>query len=444
MHVRVHVDKARCINVCSIYAHVDQTNDRENVIRKRECLFRDAFEYLASLSDAPTLLMGDFNTLVEDSEVLSGALSTGDWIDLAARFGKTDPTCSGKHGRRKDLVLANRTLAGLARGVSTPRSAPVAPHLPVQLNLGDWSSWAWTIHKPRAIPTSDQDRESDEAKGKAERAAEAVRQAVAGTDIDEHWKVVCDACENFLQGEANSDDQLQQGRGMPPQLERRDRMPPTSKGDVTADDIASRRRKSAAIDLRLLIGDVDALEGPGEVLRRLQLRWAKMRKTLARTLPGFGSTPEMPSLEALRTWHAQLLTVVAVEAAKTRAARRQAWADKLKRAMLRRDFRPVLEWCKGSSRRGLSHILTSGGALTADPQEVDEALWAASAWGGIFARYAEAEEPQWADFARRYSSAFPDQAQCEYESLTGEHLQATLRRMSGSKACGLDGWRVQS
>ena len=101
VHVWVHVDKARCINVCSIYAHVDQTNDHENVICKRECLFRDAFEYLASLSDAPTLLMGDFNTLVEDSEVLSGALSTGDWIDLAARFSKTDPTCRGKHGRRK-------------------------------------------------------------------------------------------------------------------------------------------------------------------------------------------------------------------------------------------------------------------------------------------------------------------------------------------------------
>ena len=98
-------------------------------------------------------------------------------------------------------------------------------------------------------------------------------------------------------------------------------MPPTSKGDVTADDIVSRRRKSAAIDLRLLIRDIDALEGPGEVPRRLQLRWAKMRKTLVRTLPGFGLTPEMPSLEALRTWHAQLLTVVAVEAAKTRAAR---------------------------------------------------------------------------------------------------------------------------
>ena len=91
VHARVHINKARCINVCSLYAPVDQQTD-EGPKRERESIFNDAFEYLASLGDAPTLLMGDFNTLVEDSMVLQGALATGEWVDVAARFGKTEPT----------------------------------------------------------------------------------------------------------------------------------------------------------------------------------------------------------------------------------------------------------------------------------------------------------------------------------------------------------------
>ena len=97
---------------------------------------------------------------------------------------------------------------------------------------------------------------------------------------------------------------------------------------------------------------------------------------------------------------------------------------------------------QGSSRRGLSHIRTPAGTLTADPQEVDEALRASDAWGGIFARYMEEEEPRWDDFVERYRNALPERARCEHGGLSGEDLQSTLMRMSGTKACGLDGWRV--
>ena len=157
---------------------------------------------------------------------------------------------------------------------------------------------------------------------------------------------MCAACEDFLQGEAGTRDERMQGRGDPRQPERRERMPPLAKDGVVAEDMAARRRKNAATEVKQLIQIAAQLEGPGAIPYGIERKWKKMRKALIRTLPNFDSTPELPPLGVLRAWHGELLTMIAVESAKTRDLRVSAWSDKLKRAMIRRDFRPVLEWCK--------------------------------------------------------------------------------------------------
>eukprot|EP00754_Rhynchopus_humris_P030393 Rhum_TRINITY_DN15269_c1_g2::Rhum_TRINITY_DN15269_c1_g2_i1::g.147151::m.147151 len=446
VHALVHLSRSQAINVCSLYEHC---GDKSEAVRLREKLVTDALEYATALGDIPTVILGDFNTSTTAGGALSAALDTEVWVDVAARFGHTNATCRQGAGSRIDFAIANRPLAGMVTGVRTPQDAPVFPHLPVLIDLdvaaGD--AWAWAYRKPREIPASEHsgpvtERVERLRTERAQQAADAVRRAWSGTSIDEMWGLVCDACESFLMAEAEVDDTTYRGRGRTPELERRERASPRAKDEVAASDAVQRRRKECAIGIRHLLRGSSTLLGPGCSPTALQNKWRKIRGNLLRLWPDADLAEMLPDEELLRQWNARLCTEIATAEGRARDARISAWRDRLKRASLAGEHRPVIDWCKDSARSGITHLRGVDGGTTSDPQEIDALLRAQDAWGGVFARYAEREEPDWLDFAARYRSRFPGRVTCTHGELEGEDLCETAARMSSRKASGTDGWRV--
>eukprot|EP00973_Karenia_brevis_P079659 11053318-Karenia_brevis.AAC.1 len=62
------------------------------------------------------------------------------------------------------------------------------------------------------------------------------------------------------------------------------------------------------------------------------------------------------------------------------------------------------------------------------------------AWLPIFAKFSEKPEPAWTEFHERFRAQICFQ-EMAVSDITGDELQAVLKRMSGS--AGMDGWRVE-
>ena len=130
---------------------------------QNEKFLQDVFAEAASLGDVPVIVCGDYNILVEMSQVLSGLVTSGQWVDAGAAFaaaGDTapEPTYVFKdQSSRIDMILMNpaatRHFTGFA--VLEVPEGGIKRHKPVTTTF-DFTipkSTAWATQTIKRAPT---------------------------------------------------------------------------------------------------------------------------------------------------------------------------------------------------------------------------------------------------------------------------------------------------
>ncbi|KAJ9456897.1 hypothetical protein DIPPA_17327 [Diplonema papillatum] len=146
-------DGKRMLHLMTVYAHARGR-------ARREELLEAVFEVAAGLGDVPVLVMGDWNTAVEDSPALRKAVSVGHWTDAALldaqrRGRQPESTCSqADGGTRIDMVFANAAAVGAVQQVAVTRVPDVPTHsaVVVDLNLERLQATTGTVVRPAPIP----------------------------------------------------------------------------------------------------------------------------------------------------------------------------------------------------------------------------------------------------------------------------------------------------
>ena len=166
-----------------------------------------AFLEAGSLGSGSVVKCGDFNVKVENSHVLTGALSSGAWTDAAEMFARaTDthvqPTYYTPQGinSRIDLCFWNETATRMLVNCEVLSVPPdgIKRHkrVEVQLEVGLQKEFARGLPKPQsAVAQEDLD---EMAQTKVEEKEEAFFEAVANKDIDAMWAIWCAIAESYL------------------------------------------------------------------------------------------------------------------------------------------------------------------------------------------------------------------------------------------------------
>ncbi|KAJ9458041.1 putative ubiquitin thioesterase L96 [Diplonema papillatum] len=196
-------DGKRMLHLMTVYAHARGR-------ARREELLEAVFEVAAGLGDVPVLVMGDWNTAVEDSPALRKAVSVGHWTDAALldaqrRGRQPESTCSqADGGTRIDMVFANAAAVGAVRQVTVTRVPGVPTHsaVVVDLNLQRLQATTGTVVRPAPIPAGSSMLSVEERGVLCAKMMEPTRarhmEAAAREDVEAMWRLSAQPAEAYL------------------------------------------------------------------------------------------------------------------------------------------------------------------------------------------------------------------------------------------------------
>ena len=200
--------------VLVLYGYADARSDPVKA-NLNETLLELAFAEANACGDMPVLVVGDFNTTVGESLMLTTQVNSGNWADIAhvkanAR-GETpvDTFLSNRNGvwasSRNDLCLMNS--ASLERFLSfevLDDATCIVPNHKFQqvtLKTGRAPQRALRTQKPRVLPEHEPLPETDRLRLADEilsRRLPDFEQAIEGQDPDLAWEAWCHMTEDWL------------------------------------------------------------------------------------------------------------------------------------------------------------------------------------------------------------------------------------------------------
>ncbi len=188
-----------------------------------------------------------------------------------------------------------------------------------------------------------------------------------------------------------------------------------------------------------------ASAGPGALPHRARQTWENAKRQLNASLlrndEGFDSlrrAEDMPTLAVITDALASARAAAAHQERLVRYERIAVWKKRMQECF---DSAPraIFRWCAGTAHQTVTSVARADGSITANVAEMDEIV--GRAWAPIFRKFTdENPEPPWGDFKDRFRDNIARHP-LDLAPLTAEQLQATLSRMSGQQAGGLDGWR---
>ena len=438
--------------------------------------WQQALDYAARHGAAPQLIGGDFNFPLDDllqaPPTLQGLLLTRRLVDadseLAATAGRS-PLCSyvgvrGGRPTRIDGLLVDTRLAALLRGSEVLPACGIPHHRPVRFDLlaeGAVQSVVKRVRLPRVvIPPLPEEERIPLVQSLLDPLGPRWHAELAAGDVDRLWSTWTWAAEETLL--ALSVPGLRPGAELPAaprnykrgrgtvRLLKRVRLCPRQRR-TTGDLVACPEARLQAVQgsLRTVLGWLERPDPrPGAAPRLVMEAWYALQRRLQRVhalgdeyaaLQVPDPPDRLPPAAELRGLRTALQGRIRTERQRGDKDRLQAWRDWLDEAWSSKQG-AVYKWLKGESfAPPVTFLVRPDGTPTANLREMDSLLQ--DAWRPINCKYAEAAEPDPAEFLRRYGR----HVRCVpmiSGPLTGRRLRRALMRMHPS-ALGLDGWSLE-
>ena len=438
--------------------------------------WQQALDYAARHGAAPQLIGGDFNFPLDDllqaPPTLQGLLLTRRLVDadseLAATAGRS-PLCSyvgvrGGRPTRIDGLLVDTRLAALLRGSQVLPACGIPHHRPVRFDLlaeGAVQSVVKLVRLPRVvIPPLPEEERIPLVQSLLDPLGPRWHAELAAGDVDRLWSTWTWAAEETLL--ALSVPGLRPGAELPAaprnykrgrgtvRLLKRVRLCPRQRR-TTGDPVACPEARLQAVQgsLRTVLGWLERPDPrPGAAPRLVMEAWYALQRRLQRVhalgdeyaaLQVPDPPDRLPLAAELRGLRTALQGRIRTERQRGDKDRLQAWRDWLDEAWSSKQG-AVYKWLKGESFvPPVTFLVRPDGTPTANLREMDSLLQ--DAWRPINCKYAEAAEPDPAEFLRRYGR----HVRCVpmiSGPLTGRRLRRALMRMHPS-APGLDGWSLE-
>eukprot|EP00435_Cladocopium_sp_Y103_P021024 s395_g5.t1 len=444
------------IYAMTIYGYPGAGDKQPAAYANNEALFTAAFDALATLGSVPIVLGGDFNTEVENSDVLRSALGTGQYFDVLrwkAHSLDLEPEGTNKlSGNRIGYMLFNREAfaAFMDGGVLHEPSFPV--HLPVfaDLQLGCFKQHCLIRHVPAPIP-SRQDLAGLENQlflidalicNKVHAIHSPMwEQGLAQCDVDKLFQIWCERAEAFLLLEASLPFDTwttYTGRSSPKKPKQGYVCKRSTVGLEGAQFADAKKLSDLCGKLKELQRQMEAAPTSHfGCAGTIFLRTWKNAQALAAKLQ-FDPFPEMPSAAFLQQAVLQCDQRLEKLTKQRQQERVATWKDKLRHDWFQ-SRRKVFQWMRNEPFSSLSLLQRHDGSLTGNLQEIDQLVQ--SAWRAIFSKYADTPEPSWETFRARFGQ-YIRAAPFELSPITGEKLAAAAKKQSTHTAMGADGWRA--
>ena len=193
------------IHVVSVYGF-PRANEGGEAMLENENFTEQVFLEAESLGFGSVVIRADFNVKVENSHILTGALSSGSWTDAAEMFARaTDTHLQPTYYSRIDLCFLNENATRMLTNCEVLSVPPdgIKRHKPVevQLEVGLKKEFALKARKLRGLPklqSAMAQEDLDElAQTKVEEKEEAFYEAAAEKDIDAMWTIWCAVAESY-------------------------------------------------------------------------------------------------------------------------------------------------------------------------------------------------------------------------------------------------------
>ncbi|KAJ9440002.1 Retrovirus-related Pol polyprotein from type-2 retrotransposable element R2DM [Diplonema papillatum] len=449
-------DGKRMLHLMTVYAHARGR-------ARREELLEAVFEVAAGLGDVPVLVMGDWNTAVEDSPALRKAVSVGHWTDAALldaqrRGRQPESTCSqADGGTRIDMVFANAAAVGAVRQVTVTRVPGVPTHsaVVVDLNLQRLQATTGTVVRPAPIPAGSSMLSVEERGVLCAKMMEPTRarhmEAAAREDVEAMWQLSAQPAEAYLL-EAAPELPGPSGKFVGRALTTKPRLRRVTAPANPLDGGAVNAHQQATSKL---IRQIEAIERDSADVTGLKAqlvrkqRWDKARAGGKKLMADDAwaevwGRPSPPVGETMMKMLADLRGSQKKLAHDVKETRINEWRRSMQLAAKVAPGR-IFAWVKQADRRQVEYLARADGSVTWDAKEMDELLRGPSAWGGVYERHGRKETPapKWEAFEKDFRAHIPRANAVELNAITAADLRKTLGTMKKNTAPGAEGWRVR-
>ena len=447
-------------HVVSLYGYAG-ANEGGELMETNENFLNNVFAEASSFGDIPVLVVGDFNVKIENSPILTGAVSNGEWTDVGythAILQEQEPenthTARGVSSRI-DMVFANPEAL---RYLTSFRVLPVPSdgiknHLPIRLEFEVICPRATALktRKIRGLPSERNQMTEDEinllADDVLERCVEEFFEAVDSANVDKVWSSWSNIAETFLLERVAMESGIQEvayrsayrGRGHAACTHsvRLGKI-----GDVH-EGVKMDPEQRAVIKVHRLLGEILSLPefAHNGLVHELWGKVCRIGKEFLQCQPftPFWTQTYVPELFELMTLQTEVYRKIEIIVTGGRRRTVRRWQTQLNQAA-KNDIGKIYKHFRPIEQSPLTFLKRDDNTLTGNVREMDEIL--RSKWGNIFAKHENRARPfpDADQFFERYNHLIPHFPQ-ELQKLNAEDIRKTISSLDSSGAGGLDGWK---
>ena len=422
--------------------------------RERERHVSDLFDFVATLGECPIFVCGDFQMNASHSKILSSALASGEWSDIASQIahahGQEPQPTFVQNRRSKAIATRIDCCFGNSQAMTFVKNAWVVPdagfpdHRPlfVELSIPDSVDRVFQLrHCPTwsfpPRPTTESGWEERDRICQPVLAAtmEELTASAAALDAEKTWEIACRIVHDMLQ--ALACEPISTTKGNIPHFISK----PVIRKPKALSTRARRIAKATALFRELLAKCKNRPENP-------TFSWRNHFNNTKRNLGRILSLLEFPDtiqedlydLTRLQICFAQFQKQIHQQDLQFSNKAIAKWKKKMAISS-RADRKDIHRWLKSGYTKLPKIMTTPEGSITGNVSAILHSI--SDHMRGIYHRHDDKDPDEMlSQFQQKYSNAIQESyAECSIPDLTAQHFFDQCSKKHVDKASGLDQWR---